>query len=106
MAKTKIAWLSKKRRAQALSDLAALQHVADLRNDKNRVAAVRKLLKMKKKELSAFQKEAAKKAAAEVATRAKAADAAKITAKKGGKAGFLVDPSAMSQEKLADMLGD
>ena len=50
MAKTEL--LSKKRRAQALSDLAAVQQVADLRKDKKRVAAVRMLMKAQKKELT------------------------------------------------------
>lgn len=52
MARTKTEWLSKKRQKQALSDMAALQQVADLRKDKKRIAAVRKLMKAQKKALT------------------------------------------------------
>jgi hypothetical protein len=52
MAKNKPEWVSKKRYEQALSDIAALQQVADLRKDKKRVAAVRRLMKAQKKELT------------------------------------------------------
>ena len=52
MPKDKEIWLSKKRHAQAVSDLCALQQVADFRLDKKRVAAVRVLMKMQKKKMA------------------------------------------------------
>ena len=52
MAKTKSEYLSKKRHAQALIDLAALQRVADLRKNKKRVSAVRMLMKEQKEALA------------------------------------------------------
>ena len=52
MPKDKEIWLSKKRHAQAVSDMCALQQVAEFRKDKKRVAAVRLLMKMQMKKMA------------------------------------------------------
>ena len=87
MAKTKTAWLTKKRYALAVRDLAVLQQVMEIRNDKKRIAAVRSLVKAQKDGLATLQKEAAKS-----------------KTKKAAKTGGDMDPAAMTQKKLTDLL--